>query len=195
MEVKAQVNNLRMSPRKVRLVVDLVRGRKIASALSQLQFCGKAASLPISKLVKSAVANAKNNYDLAEDNLFIKAVTVDGGPTIKRWAPKAHGRATPIRKRTSHVTVVLGELVDSGVKTAKKQDIEKPVELKSAGEPKSDKGLKIAKSAKPKATGTDEAEIQDTADHRGEGRHGHLKLEGNAAKKGHVGKLFQRKSG
>ena len=72
--------------------------------------------MPISKLVKSAIANAVNNFDLSEDNLYIKEIKVDEGPTLKRWMPRAHGRATPLRKRTSHVYVTLGEIKDSGEK-------------------------------------------------------------------------------
>jgi len=194
MEVKAYANSLRMSPRKVRVVVDLVRGQKIAPALAQLQFCGRAASLPISKLVKSAVANAKHNYDLAEDNLFIKAIFVDGGATLKRSMPRAHGRASAIRKRTSHVTIVLGELVDSGKKEAKKVTAEKPVELKATAQPtqKDEVKLPAKKSAKKLPTQELGKEIIDP---RMEGSRGHAKLEGNAAKKGFTGKLFQRKSG
>jgi large subunit ribosomal protein L22 len=193
MEVKAYAKSLRMSPRKVRLVVDLVRGKKIAPALAQLQFCARAATLPISKLVKSAVANAKHNYDLSEDNLYIKEIFVDGGATIKRSMPRAHGRACPIRKRTSHVTVILGELVDSGKKEAKKVSIEKPVELKATEQPKQKDEVKVLKKSSKKVVATEQgAEIIDP---RHEGHGGHAKLEGNAAKKGFTGKLFQRKSG
>ena len=74
------------------------------------------AAQPILKLVQSAVANAKHNYDLTDQaNLFVKEIKVGGGATLKRWTPKAHGRATPIRKRSCHIDLVLGELSDSGV--------------------------------------------------------------------------------
>ena len=100
---------LRMSPRKVRLVVDMVRGMDVEEALNVLTFSPKAASEPVGKLVRSAVANAdvKGEFDL--DKLYIKAVTVDEGPTWRRWLPRAMGRATRIRKRTSHVSVELAE--------------------------------------------------------------------------------------
>lgn len=106
---KATLCHLRMSPRKVRLVIDLIRGRSVEEALNILTFSPKAASEPVGKLLKSAVANAdaKGGYDL--DNLFIKTATVDEGLTWKRWLPRAMGRATRIRKRTSHVHIELGQ--------------------------------------------------------------------------------------
>lgn len=193
MEVKAQSNNLRMSPRKVRLVADLVRGQKIATALAQLNFANKAAALPIAKLIKSAVANAQHNFDLAEDNLFVKTISVDGGATLKRWMPRAQGRATPLRKRTSHINLILGELVDSGYKEAKKVELEKPTELKATEQPKQADGVKVEKKSLkvPKEVDVE----KDLKEGKGEGRHGHAKLEGKVAKKAFAGKMFQRKSG
>lgn len=105
---QARLRWLRMSPRKVRLVVDLIRGLPVEEALNRLAFSRKAAALPVAKLLRSAVANAdqKGTYDL--DRLVIETAFVDEGPTWKRWLPRAMGRATRIRKRSSHVTVVLG---------------------------------------------------------------------------------------
>lgn len=99
-----------MGPRKVRLVADMIRGRKIAKALEILVLSKKAAARPILKLLNSAVANAKHNNNLMAADLCVKTIMVDGGPMLKRWMPKAHGRATPIRERTSHITLGLGEL-------------------------------------------------------------------------------------
>lgn len=129
MEVKAKVKHTRISPRKVRLVVDVVRGMRIEPALSQLRFLHKKASVPVRKLVESALANAEHNYELKKDNLYIKEIRVDEGRILHRWMPRAYGRATPIRKRTSHISVVLGEVVDSGEVAPKKQEIEAPVNL------------------------------------------------------------------
>jgi large subunit ribosomal protein L22 len=106
-EVKAHVRFLRMSPRKVRLVVDAVRGMDVGRALAQLQFMSKAAARPVRKLIESAVANAEHNFKLSREALFIKAAAVNQGPTLKRWRPRAMGSAAPILKRTSHITVVL----------------------------------------------------------------------------------------
>ena len=98
-----------MSPRKVRLVVDVIRGKNVSEAKTQLQFMKKAAALPVLKLLNSAVANAQHNFKLEASNLYVKVVTADGGPTIHRWMPRAMGRATPIRKRTTHIAIVLDE--------------------------------------------------------------------------------------
>lgn len=108
--VTAKLSYLRMGPRKVRLVADMIRGRKISKALEILVLSKKAAARPIFKLLNSAVANAKHNNNLMAADLCVKTIMVDGGPMLKRWMPKAHGRATPIRERTSHITLGLGEL-------------------------------------------------------------------------------------
>ena len=109
MEVKAAARFIRMSPRKVRLVAGLVRGLDVVEAAAQLGVYRKEAARPILKLLRSAIANAEHNFKLSQDRLFIKTLTVDGGPTIKRWRPRAFGRAAPIRKRTSHINIVLAE--------------------------------------------------------------------------------------
>lgn len=109
MEVKAKLSFLRQSPKKVRLVVDSVRGMNAELAREQLQFTNKRAARPVLKLLESAIANARNNFNLKDTTLYIKRIAVDEGPTLKRYKPRAHGRATPIRKRTSHVSIVLDE--------------------------------------------------------------------------------------
>lgn len=107
MDVHASLRFLRMSPRKVRLVVDAVRGMKVSAAETKLAFLPKLAAQPVQKLLRSAVANAEHNFHLKKEDLFIKTIVADGGPTLKRSAPRAFGRAAPIRKRTTHVTLVL----------------------------------------------------------------------------------------
>ena len=99
-----------MGPRKMRLLVDLIRGKRAERALALLSVLNKRGALPLRKLLDSAVANAKHNHSLQAENLYIKSITVDGGPVLKRWMPKAHGRATPVRERTSHVKLTLGVL-------------------------------------------------------------------------------------
>lgn len=106
-EVKAHTRFLRMSPRKVRLVVDAVRGMDVDRALAQLSFMPKAAARPVRKLIESAAANAEHNFKMEREGLFVKAALVNQGPTLKRWRPRAMGSAAPILKRTCHVTVVL----------------------------------------------------------------------------------------
>ncbi|MBU1348642.1 50S ribosomal protein L22, partial [Patescibacteria group bacterium] len=103
----ASLRHLRMAPRKVRLVVDLVRGLPVAEALQRLTFLQKDASLPVRKLIESAIANAEHNFKLDKSTLVVKAIAADGGATLKRWRPRAHGRAAPIRKRTTHITLIL----------------------------------------------------------------------------------------
>lgn len=109
MEAKAVLRYLKTSPQKTRLVIDLIRGKKIDEALTLLGHSDKAVSRDLIKLVKSAMANAENTKNLNVDRLFVKAAYVDGGPVLKRTHAKAMGRGSLIRRRTSHVTVVLGE--------------------------------------------------------------------------------------
>ena len=106
----------RLTPMKARRVVDLIRGRSAADAASILQFAPQAASEPVAKLLASAVANAENNQGLDPESLFVDKVYVDEGPTLKRFQPRAQGRAFRIRKRTSHITI---ELVSVGADQSK----------------------------------------------------------------------------
>lgn len=108
MEIKASLNNLRMSPRKVRLVANLVKNMSVNKAENQLKFLPKRATGPVLKLLKSAVANAENNFNLKRGNLYISNIIVDGGPVLKRMRPRAFGRAAQILKRTSHISLLLG---------------------------------------------------------------------------------------
>ena len=125
MEVTAKLRFYRQSPKKVRQVVDLIRGHNVVSAQAQLKALPKRAALAIAKLLASAVANAENREEnkLDRKDLFIKEIKVDQGPTFKRFRPRAHGRASMIRKRTSHVSIVLDERKDNKVKDGvSKQD-------------------------------------------------------------------------
>lgn len=124
-ETKAQARYVRMSPRKIRLLVDLIRGMQVGRALEQLQLTSKGASDVVVKLLRSAIANAIHNHQMAEASLIVKSVFVDGGPIQYRWMPRAHGRASPIRKRTSHLTIVLeGDVVEG----KKKKTVEEPID-------------------------------------------------------------------
>lgn len=107
MEVKASLNNLRIGPRKVRLVADLIRGLDAADAISQLRYLNKKSSPYIIKLIESAVSNAENNHKPQKEKLFIKYITVDEDIKYKRWMPRAFGRAGAIRKRGSKINIVL----------------------------------------------------------------------------------------
>jgi len=109
MEITAKARFVRISPQKIRLVMGQVRGKKAGEALNLLSFAPQRGARILKKLVDSAVANAQQNADMDVDSLYIAKVYADAGPTLKRWRPRAQGRATRIRKRTSHLTVILGE--------------------------------------------------------------------------------------
>lgn len=136
-EVKAHNRGLRMSPRKVRLVVDIVRGMDVAPAIDQMKYLNKAAARPVRKLLESAVANAKHNDGIEIDNLFVKAIMVNEGRTLKRMMPRAMGASGTIRKRSSHITVVLAPKDESKVvkKKEKKEEAE-PVKKEETAEKK-----------------------------------------------------------
>ena len=108
----AKAKYIRISSSKVRLVIDLIRGKNVAEAIAVLKNTPKAASPIVEKLLNSAIANAENNQGLLRDDLYVAEVFADQGPTLKRFRPRAQGRASRIRKRTSHITIIL----DSAVK-------------------------------------------------------------------------------
>ena len=110
MEVRAVAKYVRISPRKARLMMDQIRGKRAEEALNVLAFSPQKSAFLLRKLLSSAVANASENAGLDVDNLYVKRLFADEGPTLKRFRPRAMGRATRIRKRTSHLTVVLDEI-------------------------------------------------------------------------------------
>jgi len=109
MQAKAVARTVRIAPRKARLVIDLIRGKQVGEAVAILKHTPKAASPIVEKLLKSAVANAEHNYDMDINNLLVTEAFVDEGPTMKRFRPRAQGRASQINKRTSHITIVVSE--------------------------------------------------------------------------------------
>jgi large subunit ribosomal protein L22 len=140
MEITASLRFLRMSPRKVRLVIDLVRGLPVQEAETRLRFVKKAAARPVLKLLQSAMANAEHNFKLDATTLRVKSITADGGPVLKRSMPRAQGRATPLRLRMSHINLVLTD----EAKTPTKK------ELRKAARPQKKFVKKSARAAKPK---------------------------------------------
>jgi large subunit ribosomal protein L22 len=110
MEVRAAAKYVRISPRKVRLIMEEVRGKKVEEALTLLSFAPQRGARILKKLIDSAVANAEQNSGIDVDSLYVKRIFADQGPTLKRWRPRALGRATRIMKRTSHLTVILDEM-------------------------------------------------------------------------------------
>ncbi|BCB01992.1 50S ribosomal protein L22 [Bacillus sp. KH172YL63] len=109
MQAKAVARTVRIAPRKVRLVVDLIRGKQVGEAVAILKHTPKAASPVIEKVLKSAIANAEHNYDMDINSLVVTEAYVNEGPTLKRFRPRAMGRASQINKRTSHITLVVSE--------------------------------------------------------------------------------------
>lgn len=109
MEAIAKAKFMRITPRKARLVVDMIRGKKVDQALAILNFTPRAASKIVTNLLKSAVANASQKEGVDVNNLMVKSIFVDQGPSMKRFMPRAMGRASQIKKRTSHITVVVEE--------------------------------------------------------------------------------------
>ena len=164
MDVKSKTNGLRLAPRKVRAVVNLIRGKNVDQALDQLEFLIRRPAAPVIKLVKAAIANAENNFHLVRENLFVKEIKVDEGVKLKRFMPRGFGRATTIQKKTSSITIVLGDRVVG----LKKSDADKQ---------KKDKVVKaekiIVEDKKP--------EIKKEIGQK-------------SANKGFVKKMFQRKS-
>lgn len=109
MDIKAHARFIRMAPRKVRLVANTIKGLPVSAARVRLSFLPKAAVTPVQKLLASAIANAEHNFSLKQEALFVKSITVDGGPTLKRFHPRAFGRTAPILKRTSHISILLSD--------------------------------------------------------------------------------------
>ena len=109
MESKAVAKYVRIAPRKVRVVMDLIRGKNVAEAFAILKFTPKVGAEVVEKVLRSAVANAENNFDMDVDKLYVSSAFVDQGPTLKRIHPRSRGQAFKILKRTSHVTIVVNE--------------------------------------------------------------------------------------
>jgi large subunit ribosomal protein L22 len=183
MEVTAKLRYYRQSPRKVRLVANLIRGLDAKPAVAQLQFLNKTAARAIEKLLNSAIANATHNFSLNSDNLYIKSIMVDGGPTLKRWRARAFGRAAAIRKHTSHVTVILNEKnpTEQIIKSVKTEPAVNEIKAPIDG------------AVKNKETATDEKTDSKTSETSKTKRR--TPWSGKSLKKGFMPKIFQRKAG
>ena len=131
MQAKAVAKTVRIAPRKVRLVLDLIRGKEVGEAMSILQLTNKRSSPVVEKVIKSAVANAEHNYDMDVDHLIVSEAYADEGPTLKRFRPRAQGRATKINKRTSHVTIIVAEPASLEEDTAVESEENEKVEEKA----------------------------------------------------------------
>lgn len=200
MQTVAHLKGLRMSPRKVRLVARLLKGMDVAEAEAQLAYLQKGAVLPIRKLLHSAVANAEHNARMDRANLFVRQVLVNQGTTLKRSQPRAFGRATPIRKRTSHITIVLDERVPTTgtadhAPRAPKAVVSPPVVVRERPTtPRDLRGEPIAPIAGESETTGDKRVF----DQRRKGKHRHQEHEDARSGKqpgGFFKRLFTRRSG
>jgi len=194
MKVTAKLNNLRISPRKTRLAASLIEGFDIDGALSQLKSTVKRSNPCLEKLLNSAVANAENNFGLDRDNLYIYNIQIGEGPTLKRWMPRAHGRATTILKRTSNIKLVLEEAVE-GKNRKSKEQMEKEKIQREKNEKKLKKEMAEEKKiAEEKAESGDEKSEKVLAENKKEYRE--IESERKQSREsGWAKKIFRRKSG
>jgi large subunit ribosomal protein L22 len=149
MEVKVKLSNLRVAPRKARLVVDLVRGKTLEKAREVLSFTVNKSARNVLKLLNSAAASATHDLHLDESNLFISKITIDEGPKLKRWHPMSRGRAYPIIKRTSHIALALAEINPTAQERPNKKENKKEIKSEIKSEKKEVK--KEIKKTKPVA--------------------------------------------
>lgn len=190
MKVIASLNNLRTSPRKVRLVTDSIVGMNASAALVQLQHLVKKTSEPVAKLLSSALANAENNFGLDKDNMYVSSILVGEGARMKRWLPRAQGRATLILKRTSHIKLELDERVE-GKNRKTKAELEKAKAEREAAREKmmKEEMAEIEKAEKAAEVAQKQPVAKKTAP----------KKEKETLQKGQdngfLKKVFQRKSG
>src|SRR6056297_1855087 len=153
MEVKAKANYQHISPKKARLVAEAVKGMQVSEALNSLDFIQKKASYFVKKALNSALANAKHNFNMDEDNLIVKNVLVNEGPTLKRQRARAMGRAMIIRRRSSHIEVVLAQKEKRAIKK-KAGKIENP-DIKEVSKEEIDEKKKISKKPQPRKEHSD----------------------------------------
>ncbi|NTW27580.1 MAG: 50S ribosomal protein L22 [Candidatus Moranbacteria bacterium] len=188
MKVIASLNNLRTSPRKVRLVTNSVVGMNSQAALVQLKHLVKKTSEPLEKLLNSALANAENNFGLDKDNMFISSILVGEGAKLKRWLPRAQGRATLLLKRTSHIKLELEERVE-GKNKKTKQELDKQKADNEAARTKAMKEAvaEIEKEEKGEEVVSDKAVVKKTVVKKETAQKGQ--------DNGFLKKVFQRKSG
>lgn len=186
MQVTAKLRRLRISPKKVRLIADLVKKKEIAQALAQLDFSSKRAAKSLAKLIRSAQANAENNFGLDLENLAIKNIIVDQGPTLKRWRARAFGRAAEIRKKTSHITVIL-EGIEPKKEKSKKEIKEKELHIA--------KSLDEMKKQSKEITEKKDKALKQEITHLPETKGRKLKPQEAGKFKGFVKKVFARKAG
>jgi large subunit ribosomal protein L22 len=182
MKVSTKLNNLRISPRKVRLVCNAIKGKDTGEALIDLGNLVRGSSLAIEKLIKSAIANAENNFGLDRENLYIFDAQVGEGPKYKRWMPRAYGRATPILKRTSNLTIILEERVE-GKNRKTKEQMEKEKKAREEEKKKMEKELEKEQQEQKKEAPVPEVKAEKEKERKKESKGGWMR------------RFFRRKSG
>jgi large subunit ribosomal protein L22 len=200
MQVKAQLKNLRIAPRKVQLVAELIKGLEVNEAIAQLEATIKRGTDPVEKLLKSAIANAENNFGLDKDNLYIFDIQVGEGARLKRWMPRAYGRASQILKRTSHIYLTLDEVIE-GKNRKSKEEMEKERKKREEARKKMEKEMREAQEKEEKALEKEEKYVEaKIAADKEDKKEENIKRDFNKGKgdgrgkKGWMSKVFQRKS-
>jgi large subunit ribosomal protein L22 len=189
MKVTAKLKNIRIAPRKSRLVANLIKGMNVNEALYQLDIQVKRTSPYMKKLLESAIANGENNFGLDRNNLYVFDARVNAGPSLKRWMPKAFGRAGQILKRTTNIDLVLEERVEGkGRKTKEEMEKERNLKLKEKEKAEKERLKEEKKSDKEKAK---EEKISDKSS---EMKKENEPVKKESKKKGWAKKIFQRKS-
>ena len=178
MKVNAKLNNLRIAPRKSKLVADLIKGLNVLEALDQLEAHVKRTSPHMKKLLLSAIANAENNFGLDKNNLYVFEARIGAGPTMKRWMPKAFGRAGEILKRTSKIEIILEERVE-GKNRKTKEEMEAEMKKREKERKKEEKEQK---------------ETQEKSSKDSDKKGGEERAKKETPNKGWAKKIFQRKS-
>ena len=195
--ITARTRYLRIAPRKVRHVIDVIRGLSVERAETQLQFLYRGAARPVLQCLKSAIANAKENFQIEKNQLRIHSITADEGTVLKRWKPRAFGRATPIRKRSTHLTIVLES---SGEAKKKEQAVAEPISVTEL-ERHEEKGKRIETPRMDAPSQTQEEHRQDGEEHaqritkRQEPSWAPRDVRTGKKEKGFLKKFFSRKTG
>lgn len=196
MDIRAKTKYLRISPKKMRLVVNVIKGMDVKTALDNLSFIPKKASTLISKTLKSAIANAEHNFNLKKDNLFIKEIFVDSGPVLKRWRARAFGRAAPIRKKSSHLSIILepkGSILETEIKKQKPKEpvLESTLKTKKILSTPVEEKIKSSKKQFAKEKGKEIFDVRRTAKKRSKQHMDKIKLKKIG---GRLKQMFRRKS-
>ncbi len=189
MNVSAKLNNLRMPNRKVKLVADLIIGMDAQEAIDQMEATVKKSSPFMIKLLESAIANGENNFGIDKGNMYIFDVVVKEGITLKRWMPKAYGRATPIRKRSSQIEIVIAEK-EEGKDRKTKEQMEKEKQARLDAKKKAIKEMAASEKAAEKEAAV-EGGVKETKAKSSTG----VKKDADAPNAGWANKVFRRKSG